>query len=225
MATIAALVLTGCEGPGREGMPDETEVTLDGVRATRVVDGDTLVLSTGERVRLIGIDAPERGRCGAARATAALSRWVEGRKVIVVNPGQVEDHDTHGRSLAYVGTRAVSDVGYLLVRRGLAVPRYNSVDGYGAHPAERAYADAARKATRFTCKPTPQPKPTAPPRPTAPRWTCTYSPTYDHNWHNDALCSNGRKTERPYLRPDDSYITPSEIMESARAYERHLNAG
>jgi len=32
------------------------------VRVKRVVDGDTLVLQTGERVRLIGVDTPETKR-------------------------------------------------------------------------------------------------------------------------------------------------------------------
>ena len=44
----------GCTaGPARRG---------DRVLVDRVVDGDTIVLATGERVRYIGIDAPEVGR-------------------------------------------------------------------------------------------------------------------------------------------------------------------
>jgi len=44
------------------------------VRVDRVVDGDTLLLTNGEKIRLIGIDAPEskpnpraekQGRCKA----------------------------------------------------------------------------------------------------------------------------------------------------------------
>ena len=34
----------------------------------------------------------------------------------------------------------------------------------------------------------------------------------DHNWHNDALCSNGVSQVRPHLRPADSYITRDELM-------------
>lgn len=34
----------------------------DVVRVERVVDGDTLLLTNGEKVRLIGIDAQPRGR-------------------------------------------------------------------------------------------------------------------------------------------------------------------
>ena len=45
----------------------------------RVIDGDTLAIDTGTRVRLFGIDAPERGQpcrdggdCGAARRRRIL---------------------------------------------------------------------------------------------------------------------------------------------------------
>ena len=55
------------------------------------------------------------------------------------------------------------------------------------------------------------------------RWVCSYSPTYDYDWHNDIVCTNGTQQQRPYLREWDSYITESEIMESAREYERQLN--
>ncbi|WP_148576030.1 hypothetical protein [Nocardioides caldifontis] len=55
-------------------------------------------------------------------------------------------------------------------------------------------------------------------------WTCTYSPTYDNDWHNDVVCTDGTRSERPYLRAWDSYVTPDEIMESAREYEAELNA-
>jgi len=47
----------------------------------------------------------------------------------------------------------------------------------------------------------------------------------DHNWHNDALCSNGVSQVRPYLRPGDSYITRAELMASARAWARARNSG
>ncbi|ANF31306.1 hypothetical protein A0130_06155 [Leifsonia xyli] len=56
-------------------------------------------------------------------------------------------------------------------------------------------------------------------------WSCSYSPTFDRDWHNDVLCENRLQTERPYLREWDSYVTQDEIMESAREYEAQLNAG
>ncbi len=56
-------------------------------------------------------------------------------------------------------------------------------------------------------------------------WSCIYLPTYDDNWHDDVICSNIIETHRPHLRDGDSYITESEMMESAREYEAELNLG
>jgi hypothetical protein len=63
----------------------------------------------------------------------------------------------------------------------------------------------------------------APAPPTS--WSCHYDPTYDEDWHNDVLCSNGTDLDRPYLRQGDDFITQDEIMESAGEYEDYLNAG
>ena len=71
--------------------------------------------------------------------------------------------------------------------------------------------------------PVDEPAPVEVPEP-EPMWVCTYSPTYDEDWHNDVLCSNGVGSERPYLREWDTYITETEIMESAQEYEDGLNA-
>jgi len=56
-------------------------------------------------------------------------------------------------------------------------------------------------------------------------WSCSYSPTYNNDWHDDVVCSNGVDQERPYLRGWDSFVTEAEIMESAREYEAQLNGG
>jgi Micrococcal nuclease (thermonuclease) homologs len=99
--------------------------------ACTAVDGDTLRCGA-ERVRLIGIDAPElpghcdpRRRCvsGNARASkAALPRLVGGRWVRLDRRGQ----DRYGRTLAFafVGNRNLSCV---QLRGGFAdyVPRWD----------------------------------------------------------------------------------------------------
>lgn len=50
-------------------------------RVVAVPDGDSLQLSDGRRVRLLGIDAPERGRCLAQEARNELSRLAMGKHV------------------------------------------------------------------------------------------------------------------------------------------------
>ncbi|WP_406032221.1 hypothetical protein OG801_27370 [Nocardioides sp. NBC_00163] len=54
-------------------------------------------------------------------------------------------------------------------------------------------------------------------------WDCTYQPTYDYDWHNDIYCTDGVESDRPYLLPDDSYITESEIRDAAREHEELFN--
>jgi micrococcal nuclease len=47
----------------------------------RVIDGDTIELANGDRVRLLGIDAPERGEQFYKAATDRLKELVEGKAV------------------------------------------------------------------------------------------------------------------------------------------------
>jgi len=54
-------------------------------------------------------------------------------------------------------------------------------------------------------------------------WTCGYSPTMNRDWHDDVLCTNGQQQDRPYLLPNDSFITQDEIMRAAARYEHMLN--
>ena len=86
----------------------------------RVVDGDTVELRTGERVRYLGLDTPETfgdPECGAAAATARNRALVEGKAVELL-PGP-EDTDRYGRLLRYVFVDGVF-VNAELVREGLA---------------------------------------------------------------------------------------------------------
>jgi endonuclease YncB( thermonuclease family) len=108
---------------------------------TEVIDGDTVDLGNGERVRLVGIDTPERGECGYEKAADALSTLVLGRQVELVRSD--EDRDQYDRLLRYVDVDGV-DTGLALVRRGLAISRYDSRDGYGFHPREPQYVAADR---------------------------------------------------------------------------------
>jgi len=74
-----------------------------GVTVLRVTDGDTLVVRQGGdeiKVRLIGINAPERDECYGSEATAALRQMVDGRPVSIVT--DEETFDQFGRLLAYV---------------------------------------------------------------------------------------------------------------------------
>ena len=92
-ATIIALLwLPLAEADDRPyGIPDEAKY----VKVDRVIDGDTIVLMNGSRVRLEGIDAPERDQPYGPTATAALEYMV-GRSVYYVET----DKDRYERMLA-----------------------------------------------------------------------------------------------------------------------------
>ena len=76
------------------------------LKCTRVVDGDTIILSNGERVRLIGVDTPETKHSKkpveyyGKEASAFTKRMVEGKEVRLEYDQQ--QRDKYGRLLAYV---------------------------------------------------------------------------------------------------------------------------
>ena len=67
---------------------------------TSVIDGDTVELADGRRVRYLGIDTPESGEPYADEATARNKELVEG-KTIELQRGD-RDQDEYGRLLRYV---------------------------------------------------------------------------------------------------------------------------
>ena len=51
----------------------------------KVIDGDTFETISGQRIRLAGVDAPEKGKPGSAEATQKLESLV-GNKNVLVDP-------------------------------------------------------------------------------------------------------------------------------------------
>jgi micrococcal nuclease len=103
-AVLSALAAVAVWALARQGPPAQSLVQS-------VVDGDTIELVGGERVRYVGIDTPEvRRRVGARwvydpeplakEATEANRRLVEGRPVRLEY--DVQPRDRYGRLLAYV---------------------------------------------------------------------------------------------------------------------------
>jgi micrococcal nuclease len=103
----------------------------------RVIDGDTVQLETGERVRLIGIDTPELHESDklyrdsqrtkqdvstiqelGRRAYAFTRNLVEGKRVSL--EFDVEKHDRYGRLLAYVYLKDGTFVNAEIIKHGYA---------------------------------------------------------------------------------------------------------
>jgi micrococcal nuclease len=102
-----------------------------------VIDGDTIRLSNGERVRYIGIDAPEKGEPYFEEATRANEQLVQNRSLSLET--DVTNEDRYGRLLRYVFAEDIL-VNAELVRQGLAL-----VYRRGKFPDEK-YFDALRQA-------------------------------------------------------------------------------
>lgn len=91
----------------RRAIPERTVVDGGGqILVERVVDGDTLVLAGGERVRLIGVDTPETKHPTkpvepfGPEASAFTKKAVEGQAVTL--KFDREKYDRYQRLLAYV---------------------------------------------------------------------------------------------------------------------------
>jgi micrococcal nuclease len=133
LAPIGAVVLAVAlaAGCGHGGPPLPTPSAADGslpagvdVAVARVVDGDTIEVAGGERVRLIGVDTPETkdpkrpvGCFGKEASAFTASLLPAGTRVRLV--GDAEQRDRYGRLLAYVYRRTDGlFVNAELLRRG-----------------------------------------------------------------------------------------------------------
>jgi endonuclease YncB( thermonuclease family) len=161
---IAVMALTACVGESRWHNPFGQEPTqsvapvlkageipkigaIVSVKVAKVFDGDTFEIhhdGLPYRVRLSGIDAPERGQAFAEQAKENLQKWTDGHIVRI----EVQKIDPYKRLVCKVTLEAgqmAGDVSLRLLERGLAwhFKRYikdQTVDD------QRLYADAEDKA-------------------------------------------------------------------------------
>lgn len=120
--------------------------TLDGL-VVGVADGDTLTLLDGDRrqhkIRLAGIDAPEKGQDFGQRSKQSLSGLAYRRYV----RAEVSKRDRYGRSVAKVlwGTL---DVNLEQVRRGLAW-HYKEYEREQSAADRHRYSEAENEAKAY----------------------------------------------------------------------------
>ena len=100
----------------------------------KISDGDTFTLLVNGKeqvkVRIDGIDAPEKGQAFGNRAKEYLSKLIWGESVIV----QVSKTDRYGRSIGKVSTPKITDVGLEMIKAGYAwqYRDYNNDQSYTA---------------------------------------------------------------------------------------------
>jgi micrococcal nuclease len=116
---------------------------------SEVIDGDTIVLSSGERVRYLLVDTPEstRGKheCFGAEAQSLNRSLVEGRVVDLAYGEACTDR--YGRLLAYVFVEG-QEVNAQLAARGHACVLYVPPAGESRRDDYKALEAAAKRARR-----------------------------------------------------------------------------
>ena len=92
-----------------------------GAVVEHVVDGDTIALADGTRVRLVQIDTPEKGNeCYGKEASDVTRRLLPpGTQVRIEQDPALDQADRFGRKLAYVW-RGDEDINLRLVEEGAA---------------------------------------------------------------------------------------------------------
>ena len=137
----AAAALAACDGGSRCG-PVEAKVA-------RIIDGDTIELVGGERVRYLMVNTPEttggEDECYGANAVTFNTDLVLGKTVELRH--DVACRDTYGRTLAYV-TVSDREVNALLIERGYACVQHIPPNGDDRAEEFEALEDAARIARR-----------------------------------------------------------------------------
>lgn len=117
--TLLILLLILISGCTTGNVIVENKLVLEGpFNVTKVVDGDTLEIETGERVRFSGINTPETGECFYQEAKDKLKEIVLGKEVFLEK--DITDQDKYKRKLRYVYLDEENLVNEILVSDGFA---------------------------------------------------------------------------------------------------------
>lgn len=123
------------------GLPQNLLADSFSGKVVRVADGDTITVLNGsrtEKIRLFGVDAPEKGQAYWKASKWFVSNKVFG-KIVTVNR---KEKGRYGRTIAQVTTSEKTDLGLELLSRGYGwwYRRYA--------PEEKSYEAAEKKARK-----------------------------------------------------------------------------
>lgn len=116
---VICLSLYSCRLPPRQAKQQAPEVYV-----VRVIDGDTIEISSGEKVRLAGVDAPESKNpskpkeCLGEEAAEFLRQTIDKKPVVVVADSQRWDRYHRVLGHVYAGGEYINRK---LVLHGLAI--------------------------------------------------------------------------------------------------------
>jgi len=115
--------------------------------ATKIIDGDTFLIEGGYSVRILGIDADEKGYPCYEAAKERLEELILNKEV-ELEKGK-EDFDQYCRYLRYVFVDD-KNVSLGLIREGLAVARFSSEDT--KYRKEISLAEKEARENKIGCK-------------------------------------------------------------------------
>jgi len=147
------VIICGCVGSHEGGNNDEMLSSLRWERTVirRVIDGDTVRLVDGRRVRLIGINAPEMGdneEPFAVEAAEWLRVLVEGKTVYLQK--DVSETDRFDRLLRYIWLEKPDQINEDTIR-GLMINAMIVAEGYAqpyTFPPDVLFSDLFLKLAR-----------------------------------------------------------------------------
>ena len=104
------------------------------VKVVGVSDGDTFTAINRDnlqlKIRVYGIDAPEKKQAFGNKSKEALSNLIFGKNIVI----DVQSQDKYGRFIAYTFAPSGEDVSLLMLNQGMAwhYSEYDSSEKYAA---------------------------------------------------------------------------------------------
>lgn len=102
------------------------------VKVVGISDGDTFTAINRDnlqlKIRVYGIDAPEKKQAFGNKAKEALSSMIFGKRIFI----DVQSQDKYGRYISYAFTPEGEDVSLLMITQGMAwhYKEYDSTEKY-----------------------------------------------------------------------------------------------
>ena len=112
------------------------------VRVVGISDGDTFTALNRDnlqlKIRLSGIDAPEKKQAYGNKSKEFLSSLIFGKSIVI----DIQSQDSWGRYIAYAYTPDGQDVSYLMIESGMAwhFLKYDNNSSYENAEKEACYA-------------------------------------------------------------------------------------
>ncbi len=102
-----------------------SQQTMSQLETTRIIDGDTIELSNNVKVRLLGINTPEKGMLNSQLPISYLNNTILNKEITLIH----QDTDKYGRILGYVFLNN-KNINQELIEHGYAHLYYYGKDQY-----------------------------------------------------------------------------------------------